>query len=599
MRLSPPVLVFLASGTALADHPPRTVVFDVIATDRRGRVVEDLHARDFELRENGTLQSIDEVRFIRVGKEGGVGDPRAPIESENDERKEASQPDTRLFAFFLDEYHVEAANSERVRAAVKGFVTEALKPLDLVVAMRPLDSLLTIRLTRDRDQVQRVIERFEGRRGDYTPRGAYERNFLAGAPGSIERLRAQVSTSALHALAVHLGSLNQTARKTLVAVSEGLPRSEPRRGLEALPTLESVARSANGANVSVYVVDPRPSPEVKTSDTGTLQWLAAATDGQIIGGDANLAAAMRRIAADSSAYYVILYRSNQSEGGRFHDVAVMVRKPGVTVRARQGYWVAPVADSRLVSAAPRPTPILDPPRRISPLITPWFGASRGVGGNTRVTFVWEPVARVAEGRGGQPRAARIVLRAIGADGTSVFEGVVLPTGPVPTDSGAGARSRAVFDAPPGPLRLRMSIEDRTARPIDSDVRQIAVRDLTRPVVLGTPQVFRAQTARAFRALANDPDAAPVASRVFSRTERLIIRVPVYSPRDEALALSARLLNPAGRTMRELSIETEPAESLHRIDLPLSGLAPAAYSVEITAKGGAEEARDLVEFRVTY
>ena len=56
-----------------------------------------------------------------------------------------------------------------------------------------------------------------------------------------------------------------------------------------------------------------------------------------------------------------------------------------------------------------------------------------------------------------------------------------------------------------------------------------VRDLTAPVVLGTPEVLRARTARDFRALASDPDAVPVAAREFSRTERLMIRVPAYAP----------------------------------------------------------------------
>ena len=68
-----------------------------------------------------------------------------------------------------------------------------------------------------------------------------------------------MTTSALNALAVHLGSLNSEARKTLVVVSEGLPRVDRRRGLESLPTIDTVIRSANRSNVSIYAVDPRES----------------------------------------------------------------------------------------------------------------------------------------------------------------------------------------------------------------------------------------------------------------------------------------------------------------------------------------------------
>src|SRR5205823_1119624 len=138
------------------------------------------------------------------------------IDSDATERTEAANLNTRLVGMFLDDYHVSAENSARVRSAVTRFVEQSLSPQDLVVVMRPLDSLFGIRLTRDRDLVREVVGRFEGRRGDYTPGSSYERNYMAGTTARIEQLRAQVATSALNALANHLGSLNGDARKTLI-----------------------------------------------------------------------------------------------------------------------------------------------------------------------------------------------------------------------------------------------------------------------------------------------------------------------------------------------------------------------------------------------
>ena len=176
---------------------------------------------------------------------------------------------------------------------------------------------------------------------------------------------------------------------------------------------------------------------------------------------------------------------------------------------------------------------------------------------------------------------------------------MLPAGPLRPDAGDDVQARAIFDAPPGQLRLRMSIEDDTGQAIDSDVREIVVRDLSAPVVLGTPEVLRARTARDFRALADDPDAAPVASREFSRTERLLIRVAAYAPSGAGLALSAKLLNRKGQTMRNLAIQLEPSPSTrHQIDLPLAALAAGEYLIEVTAKSAAGEVKDLLEFRVT-
>ena len=64
--------------------------------------------------------------------------------------------------------------------------------------------------------------------------------------------------------------------------------------------------------------------------------------------------------------------------------------------------------------------------------------------------------------------------------------------------------------------------------LDEDVRQLQVSPLGGPIAFGTAQVFRARNAREFRELSANPEAVPVVARDFSRTDRLLIRVPVYS-----------------------------------------------------------------------
>src|SRR6185436_16242710 len=115
-----------------------------------------------------------------------------------------------------------------------------------------------------------------------------------------------------------------------------------------------------------------PAPKVDE-----LQNLASATDGRAISGP-DLPAAMRAIAADMSAYYLLIYRTGLRNDGKFHDVQVAVRKADVTLRTRKGYW-APISDEELRASLPRPRPPapVEPPRHVSPFITPWFGASRG------------------------------------------------------------------------------------------------------------------------------------------------------------------------------------------------------------------------------
>lgn len=563
----------LAALSPRSDVRSRLVGLDVIALDARGRIIDDLTPGDFELRDEGTLQALEGVRFLH--------------------------DEARLIAIFLDEYHVSrGASTDRAREALARFVNRDVTPRDLVVVMKPLDSVLTIRMTHDRDAIRRSIDSFEGRKGEYAPVNAYERDYIAGTPARIETARSQVALSAINALAVHLGS--QTDRRTtLVVVTEGIGRSDGRRGQEYLATLDTIRRSANRSNVSVYAVDPR---EAIADDSGGdgLRALAADSDGLAIAGD--LEAGLRRAAADSTAYYLLTYRSARPDDGKFHEVQVRVKRAGARVRARKGYF-APTPDEGLRTAllakmnAPKQVVAPEPVPHVSTLIRPWFGMARGTGGQTRVTFVWEPVPRVPGDRVRQS-PSRLLLTARTADGTVLFEGPVSPTGPAAIDDPGATPARAVFDTPPGRLRLRMSIQDATSAVLDQDVRDLSIRDLRGEVVIGTPEVLRARNAREFRTL--DAEAAvPVAAREFSRTERLLIRFQAYGPAGARPALSARLLSRMGQAMRDLAVA--PASTPggeNAIDLPLAGLAAGDYMIEVTATSATGDAKDRIGFRVT-
>lgn len=586
------VLAAAALGFAAAvsaQQPPaagpafvHTVRIDAIAVDAQGSTVSSLAAREFELLENGRHVPLDEARFV------------------------SNQP--RFVAIYLDEYQVSpGANAARARDALTAFVDHELGPRDLVAVMKPLDSLFTIRLTDDRAKARRIIAGFEGRKGDHTPRTPYEEKFMIGSPARIEAARSQVTISALNALAVHMATLNGV-RKTLFVVSEGLDPQPRRRGQEHLATIESVVRSANRGNVSIYPIDPRPASAGNDGpDPGSaLRPLARDTDGRTLGrapqteDPAGLAAAIRAAAADATSYYVLSYRSAHEEDGAFHPVQVRVTRPGVRVRARSGYW-APSADDRLSAellaeaARPRAAVPLEPARRSSPLIRPWFGLSLGSDDLMRVTFVWEPSPAVP-GEPLGPTASRIDLTVLGEGDNVLFQGPVLPTGPGMVQTPGREPARAVFVTEPGQLRLRMKIEDGERRQVDSDVRDIIVRDLRGRVAIGTPAFLRARNFLEFRNLGGDREAVPVSSREFRRTERLLIRFPAYAPEGQQPAVSAQLLNRIGQPMRTLDVRS--AGEQHEIDLSLSGLPSGEYQLELAVTSAAGNVKERLGFRVT-
>ena len=121
-----------------------------------------------------------------------------------------------------------------------------------------------------------------------------------------------------------------------------------------------------------------------------------------------------------------------------------------------------------------------------------------------MTFVWEPARRVpgltSRRTPERPEASRLDVEVLGEDGQPpLFEGAIAPA--TPGSVGEAAQTQAVFDAPPGRLRLRMSVRGGAAgEELDQDVRAITVRSLDGAVTMGSAAVVRTFNGRDYRAL---------------------------------------------------------------------------------------------------
>ena len=220
----------------------------------------------------------------------------------------------------------------------------------------------------------------------------------------------------------------------------------------------------------------------------------------------------------------------------------------------------------------------------------WLGTSRGEQGKTRVTLIWEPLPLSPGARRDQPKPGRVSLIAADAKGDLVFRGRVPDAAPAPPGP-----QRLAFDAEPGELELRMSVEATSGGGvIDSEIRTITVPDLTSPdAAISTPRVHRARTARDVRSIVADAGAVPTIGREFSRTERLLIRFDVYG----SATPTAVLLNRNGQKMADVPVAAAPESGTHLIDMGLAAIATGEYLVEVTAKGATGEAKELIPLRV--
>jgi len=616
LALSAQVAPVRPSRSAPPPLPNSLEHVDAVVTDQQGHPITDLKIDDFSVIEDGNATPVVTLAFAGAGGTDRSNPAVVPVASRADEENESGRDGARVFAIFLDEYHVAPGpEADRARELAAGFL-RSLGPRDLAVVVKPLDSLLTLRLTHDRDELLRAVDSFEGRKDDYTPKNSFEKNYLTAAPSRNESVRSQIVASALDALTTHVGRL-RPGRKTILVVSEGFMRP-PRRRDDPLPTVESILRTANRTGVSIYAIDPQAlaasgsnAPGDVDADAGAardvLRTLTGETDGRFSFEPADISTAVPRMMADASAFYVLAFRpAHPTELRTLHPVEVRVKRPNAVVHARRGYWSASPDDllrARTELRASIPVPPPQPMRHASALIHPWFGVARGTrdpsagGGSSamEVSFVWEAVPPIPGERIRVGPPALVSLKATRmTDGLVVFEGDVRPSNV--GDDGLNEQPReAMFVSPPGRLLVEARIQDAEDHVLDTDVRDLIVGGLAGPVEIGTPQVFRAESQREFRVLDADPDAAPVAVRDFLRSDHLLIRIPVYGVESASEVTAA--LGSKGSAMRDLPIALIPGTSIYRVDFPLAGLVVGEYAVKIVAKTAAGDASDTVAFRV--
>ena len=159
-----------------------------------------------------------------------------------------------------------------------------------------------------------------------------------------------LTTQTMQSLLAMIDSLSRfTGRKTIVLVTEGF------FSIESRATLEKVAGQAARAGVTIYSIDtrglinrsagnadavrqdPGRSLTFDSGDDGP-NILTQGTGGFMVHGTDDMTGAFKRIAQDTSTYYVIGYQpSNPSMDGKFRKIEVKARSRDMHVRARKGY----------------------------------------------------------------------------------------------------------------------------------------------------------------------------------------------------------------------------------------------------------------------
>ncbi|HEY1910970.1 MAG TPA: VWA domain-containing protein [Vicinamibacterales bacterium] len=557
---------------------------DVTVVDRHGELMAALTADDFALEEDGVPQTVQSFQFVVASgrRTDNDGDSLA-IRSPEHAAAEAARDDVRVFVVFWDDYHIDRfANAIRGRQTLTDFLASSFGPTDLVALMEPLTPMDALRFSRDRGELGLKIKKLEGRLGVYMPpRGVLEEAQLGH---DVERLRSEVTLSALKSAAVHLGSLKE-GRKSIIFVSQGLYGL----GRDGMRDIEEMTQAANDNNVAIYTVDPKG---LTGGVMDSLRTIADDTGGQAFVNSNAPANAMRQIVKDSSAFYLIGYVSSKNPvDGKYHKIGVRVKRPGAEVRARKGYWAPSLTEiekEKAVVAAAEAVPAdlttaaakLAPPRP-ERLLDVWVGAALGADAQTQVTVAWTSRARPASGD--HNRIVAVSTKGSGSDRS--FES--------PIDTGVVS-----FVTPPGNFRLNIAVRDAAGNIIDEELQPVTIPDLaSAQLAISSPIVLRARSMAEVRALAGLAHPAPFAGRDFTRADRLFIRFALYGSAAKDAAVSAHLLTKAGAPLAELTAVPQATSGEYQIDLPLVSTARGEFIVAVEAVQGELHPRALVPFRV--
>lgn len=290
------VLSLVAGGLSAQDIPVFSTAVEVVRVDvaalRDGGFVYGLEARDFEVRDNGVLQTV-EIVSNGLDTLGGM-----------------SKPLDVVLALDVSD-SVKGEPLLQLKTAAHAFV-------DL---LRPEDSFSLLTFS---SQIQLAV----------SPTDSRER-----AHEVIDKTQAQFTTSLYDAAFAAMVTTDANRGRPLVLVlSDGKDQ-----GSWLKP--EPVLRAAEGAELVVHAIRSRQT-QVETT---FLRELTTTTGGEEWRADySELRGVLAKALEEFRSRYTLRYERKGVSRAGWHEFDIRVRRPGVKVRARTGY----IEDDRAIGGPP-------------------------------------------------------------------------------------------------------------------------------------------------------------------------------------------------------------------------------------------------------
>jgi VWFA-related protein len=377
------------------------VTNDVIARDAQGQFVADLLKDDFEVYEDGVLQTVASLVLVHGGRVSNIAlpPPAAPPEGIIlPPSRPTNDASGRIFIIFVDDLHLDFKNTARVRDLLKKIKGTLIHQGDMFGIVSSGTSSIAIDLTYDMKRIDEAIKKVMG--GALKPTDIIQGPEGQDGPTEV-RYRAHVAFSAAAELMDNLSKVHNR-RKALIYVSNGYdfnPFEKSRTGqqeffenrtgtgrdsmnssnassdgtqqmdpntdssrsgtkfanADLVRELADLTRAANRANATIYTIDPRglvgmpdlddnvdpvEFQEYIANSISSLRVLAEQTGGIAVVNQNDFDKALKRIDAETSDYYMLgYYSSNPDPLKRTRQIDVKIKRKDVDVWSRKSYSI--------------------------------------------------------------------------------------------------------------------------------------------------------------------------------------------------------------------------------------------------------------------
>ena len=630
---------------------------DALITDRAGNVVRGLTKDDFEIFENAKPQTVAALSFIDLP----IQRPFGPLQAAGSAPPPEADVETnlaggRVYAIVLDDLHTNPVNSLRVKNAAAKFIGEYLQPGDRAAVVytsgradagqeftdssrRLLASVDKFVGNKLRSATLERLDAYNGKRdrgqndaslgntpsGDYDPR--LER---VQDPLDFERgYRAEAALKTLKSVSDGLANV-AGRRKAIVFVSEGIDYDitdvfRNAFATQVLDATRALIAAAARSNVNVYSLDPRglsvlgdgvmeltvppENPNLKLGTTSlatelqlsqdSLRTLAEQTGGATSVSSNDFTGWYERIVRDNSSYYMLGYMpADDRRDNGFRRIDVKVKRPGLTVRARQGYVrgsATPSSPAALDAVLATPLPLTG----VSMAVTATaFKSSMPARASVAVTVqvIGAPL-KFEEKNGLYEDSVEIVTVAIDEHGNTQIgdkQLVELQLKPetyrVVSSTGFRVVSRIELGA--GRYQLRVGAREAGTNRMGSVHYDIDIPDYNQTtlsgVTISSKRATVLPTARPDDKLQSVLGGPPTTARAFALGDTLTAYVELYRGQADtaALDLETSVVGPDNRMMFRSRDEIAASQVQksgygHKVDVPLDGRG-GNYLLRITA-----------------